>query len=181
MAEQRNDRGRLKSDPSLFRIRVARTEDACELGELFRTSYSTLLKQSYGAAELDAALPALSKPNPVLLASGTFYLAHSQDGQLMGAGGWSVERPGTGDVVPHLAHIRHFATHPDWTRLGVGRAIYSHCERAAFSAGALAFECFSALNAVSFYEALGFMTASIITLSLGPGAAIPVALMKRSL
>ncbi len=148
---------------------------------MFRASYSTLLKNSYDAAQLGAALPALSKPNAVLLASGTFYVAHSRGGQLIGGGGWSAERPGTGDVVPHLAHIRHFATHPDWTRQGVGRAIYSYCERAALSAGALAFECFSALNAVSFYEALGFKTASIITLNLGPSASIPVALMKRSL
>jgi GNAT superfamily N-acetyltransferase len=139
------------------------------------------MKQSYDAAHLDAALPAMSKPNPILLASGTFYLAHSQDGQFIGGGGWSVERPGSGDVAPHLAHLRHFATHPDWTRLGVGRAIYLQCERAALTAGAREFECFSALNAVSFYEALGFKTASIIPLSLGPGAVLPAVLMKRSL
>ncbi len=126
-------------------------------------------------------MPALTRPNPVLLESGTFYVAEAPSGQLAGCGGWTFECPGSGEAVPRLAHIRHFATHPEWLRKGIGRMIYARCESAASSAGACEFQCFAGLNAVAFYEALGFKSISRMDLSLGPDVTFPVALMKRPL
>jgi GNAT superfamily N-acetyltransferase len=170
---------RLKGGPRFLTVRVAQADDAGQVRNLLCASYPALLKASYDAAVLAAALPEITRPNPVLLASGQFYVAQTQIERLIACGGWSFERPGTGDIVSGVAHIRHFATHPGWLRQGVGRMIYARCENAALLEGVREFECFSALNAVCFYEALGFETCSIVDLPLAQGASIAATMMKK--
>ena len=94
--------------------------------------------------------------NPELLRSGTYHLAEAENGQIIGCGGWTAQRPGTGEIEAGLVHIRHFAAHPDWTGQGVGRAIFDTCRKAAAWAGAMRLECYASLNAQAFYAALGF-------------------------
>jgi GNAT superfamily N-acetyltransferase len=81
------------------------------------------MKAGYDAFFLSAALPLMTRANPTLLQSGTYYLSETQDGTIIGCGGWTFERPGGGEVVPGLVHIRHFATHPDWIGRGIGTAL----------------------------------------------------------
>ena len=50
------------------------------------------------------------------------------------------------------------AVHPDWTGLGLGRVLFTACERQAKTAGQDRFECCATLNAEGFYQALGFTT-----------------------
>jgi GNAT superfamily N-acetyltransferase len=164
-----------------FAIRVAALEDETQLCELLSAAYPALMRESYSAQILDAALPLMTRANPVLLTSGTFYVAQTKGGQFAGCGGWTFERPGSGETVPRLAHIRHFATHPNWLRQGVGRSIYRRCEDFAYSAGVREFECLASLNAVGFYESLGFKTTANIQLTMGPGISIPTVLMIRHL
>jgi GNAT superfamily N-acetyltransferase len=100
---------------------------------------------------------------------------------LVGCGGWNRERPGTGDVEPGTGHLRHFATHPAWTKRGIGRAIYARCEADARAAGIRVLECYASLNAEGFYAALGFERIRSITLDLAPGIGPPAVLMRRRL
>ena len=103
--------------------RVTGPEDAPAVGELLRASYPVLMRAAYGEA-LSAVIEVITRPNPALLESGTFYAAENGRGQMVGIGGWSRERPGDARTEPGLAHLRHFATHPDWCHRGVGRLIY---------------------------------------------------------
>jgi N-acetylglutamate synthase-like GNAT family acetyltransferase len=121
-----------------YEVRVATPEDAEAVGGLLRASYPKLMASSYDEEVLAPALQLMTKANPSLLGSGTYYLAELSTGLLVGCGGWTLERPGTGTVEPRVGHVRHFAVHPDWTRRGIGRAIFSSCERAARSAGVIA-------------------------------------------
>jgi hypothetical protein len=69
---------------------------------------------AYDDAVLAVALPLMTQANPMLLASGSYYLTITEESRTVACGGWTHERPGSGEIVPSLAHIRHFATHPDW-------------------------------------------------------------------
>ena len=164
-----------------FVIRAAGPQDSNPIGGLLRASYPALMGPSYDQAVLTAALPFMTKPISALLSSGIFYVTESMDHRVVGCGGWSLDRPGSGETIPGLAHIRHFAVHPDWVRQGIGRALYEACEDAARRAGVRHVECYSSLNAVVFYTALGFSSVGRVELSVGPDLKIPSVLMERSI
>lgn len=164
-----------------FTIRVAGPADEAGIGALLAASYPVLMAPGYDAASLARFLPIITRANPALLASGTFYLAETADGEIIGCGGWSAGRPGSGKVEAGLAHLRHFATHHGWARCGIGRALYETCEAAAREAGVDRFECYSSLNAVAFYEALGFASVREITLPMPRGITAPAMLMERAI
>lgn len=162
-----------------FTIRVARPDDEPATTALLEASYSELMHASYDQDLLAAALPAFTRANPELLQAGTYHLAESESGLVVGCGGWTRERPGTGDVEDELGHLRHFATHPKWIGFGVGRSVYEVCERQARSEGVTCLECYSSLNAEGFYAGLGFETIRRIDLKLSPHLTFPGVLMRR--
>ena len=161
-------------------IRVAVPEDEPEVTALFRDCYPVLMAEAYRPQVLEAALPLMARANPALLASGRFYLAHESGGAAIGCGGWSFERPGTGELVPGFGHIRHFATHTGWTGKGVARAVYGQCEAAARAAGLAAFECYSSLNAEGFYAAMGFERIKPFDIPMTPEVVLPSILMRKT-
>lgn len=161
-------------------VRPAQPEDAVAVTALLQASYPRLMTQAYGPDVLAAALPAMTRANPALLASGTFHVAE-QAGDLVGCGGWTAERPGSGEVVPGLGHIRHFATHPDWTGQGIGRSIFQTCYREATEAGVRHFDCYASLNAEKFYGALGFAIIEPVAVELRPGLRFASLLMRMDL
>jgi len=163
-----------------FAVRIATPQDEASVCALLEASYPTLMSPSYDEALLAKVLPLITKANPSLLSAGTYYLAETGDRVIVGCGGWTRERPGTGERVPGLAHIRHFATHASWIGRGVGRGIYSLCEERARSAGVRKFECFSSLNAEGFYAALGFKPVRPIDIIMGRNVSVPGVLMERT-
>jgi N-acetylglutamate synthase-like GNAT family acetyltransferase len=164
-----------------YKVRVAKLGDAEAVGRLLRASYPKLMASSYDEDVLAPALELMTKANPSLLGSGTYYLAESSTGLLVGCGGWSLERPGAGTVEPRLGHVRHFAVHPDWTRRGIGRAIFGLCESTARAAGVRVFECYSSLNAEKFYRALDFERVREMNIELLPPVVLGGVLMRREL
>jgi N-acetylglutamate synthase-like GNAT family acetyltransferase len=167
--------------PSLYEIRVATLGDAEAVGRLLQASYPQLMASSYDEDLLIPALKLMTKANPSLLSSGTYYLAERSTGELVGCGGWTVERPGSGSVEPGVGHVRHFAVHPDWTRRGIGRHIFNACERTAHAAGVKVFECYSSLNAEEFYRSLGFERIRETEFELQPPVTLRGVLMRRNL
>jgi GNAT superfamily N-acetyltransferase len=156
-----------------FTIRVAGPDDADAVTEVLTASYPVLMDGAYDMATLAAALPHMVRANPTLLASGTYYLAETADGTAVGCGGWTHERPGTGEREDGLAHIRHFATRPDRTGQGIGRALFEICVGAATGEGVHRFEVYASLNAEGFYRALGFETIEPLDIPMGNGAVFP--------
>jgi GNAT superfamily N-acetyltransferase len=156
-------------------VRVAKPEDAPAVESVLRASYPELLARAYPAELLAVVLPIMTRANPVLLASGTYYLAEDAGGAPVGCGGWTFERPGTQTPSTDrtLAHIRHFATRADWARRGVGRALLERCEQDARARGVRRFDCLSSLAAERFYAAYGFTAVEPVTTRFGPGAQFP--------
>jgi len=162
-------------------VRVSAPSDTAAVSALLAASYPTLLASHYERNLLARALPFMTKANPTLLASGSFYVAQNGQGELIGCGGWSLEHPGTAKVVRGEAHIRHFATHPGWTRMGVARSIMNRCciDASARDAGKL--HCYSTFAAENFYKALGFKTVAGASILLDSEVAFPAILMQRGL
>ena len=164
-----------------YSIRVATPADETAVDALLRASYPALMSGTYDTDVLAGALPLFTKANPTLLAGGTYYLAVSEHDDVLACGGWTRERPGTGEIEPGLGHIRHFGTHASWTGRGLGRAIYAKCEESARAAGIQRFECYSSLNGEGFYAALGFARVREIQVNLSLDVAVPGILMARSI
>ena len=162
-----------------FTIRVASIEDDKSVTELLQASYSVLMRTQYPQEILSTILPTITKANPSLLLSGTFYIAEIKKKFVIGCGGWTKEKPGTGEIRQGVGHIRHFATHPEWIRKSVGRKIYKMCEQEAKANNINCLECFASLNAEGFYRALGFTTLKKITIPLANNQQIESVLMRR--
>lgn len=162
-------------------LRIAGPQDGDAVTALLVASYTELFKPGYAPEMLAKALPLMTRANPKLLQSGTFYVVEHPAGGMAGCGGWSMEQPGSGLVAAGEAHVRHFAVHPQWTRKGVGRLIFARCERQAREAGAACFLCYSSLVAEYFYRAQGFELVKPLLLNLSPDVALPGLLMRKNL
>ncbi len=169
------------SSAAAYAIRVAMPGDAAAVGDLLRAAYPVLMREAYAPAVLARSLPLMTVANVDLLAGGTFHIAKTADGAIVGCGGWSHERPGTGDRVPGLAHIRHFATHPDWARRGVGGGLLDACVDEARAAGTRRLECYASLNAEAFYAAMDFRTIEQVDVRMTEDVVFPSLLMAREI
>ena len=163
-----------------YSVRVAELADSEAVSRLLSASYSNLLGNHYDPDLLKSALPFMTRANTELLASGTWYVAESKAETLVGCGGWSMARPGTGEIVPGEGHVRHFATRPEWLGRGIGTSLLARC---FMDAKPLihTLHCFSTLTAEPFYRACGFETIGPIEVPMGSTVKFPAILMRRRL
>jgi GNAT superfamily N-acetyltransferase len=164
-----------------YTLRAAVPADAEAVTALLEASYPTLLTEAYEAAVLAATLPLMTKANPTLLASGTYYVAEVDGRSLAGCGGWTPAKPGSGEIVPGVGHIRHFATHPDWTRRGIAGALLVRCIEEAKARGITTMEAFATLSAEDFYRAHGFVPVGPIDVPMTANVSLPSLWMRRTL
>lgn len=133
---------------------------------------------AYDTDLLECALPLITTPNSKLLCSGTYYVAECGN-EVIGCGGWSLEVPGGTSIEPGIAHIRHFAVAAKHVRRGAGRALLDRCEADARKRDVRILKCFSSLNAVKFYAALGFRHCGLIDVQMPAGLTFPSCLMEK--
>lgn len=164
-----------------MRLRVATLDDSDSVTSVLGPSYTQLMAEAYPPDLLARTLPAITRANPALLSSGLYYLVESEAGEPAGCGGWSPDPPGGRDDDSARAHIRHFATHPAWTRRGVGRMLYERCAAEARAAGFTHFEAWSSLNGEGFYASLGFRPLGPIQTAMPGGILFPAIRMERDI
>lgn len=99
------------------------------------------------------------------------FAAFLPDGSVVGAGRVLFPEPGK-------AQIRSMATHPDWRRKGVARALVTALENAALANAARVVILHARENAVSFYQACGYHVVAPSYVLFGE---IPHFLMQRAL
>lgn len=161
-----------------YLVRPATLADEAAVTGVLSRSYPALLAAHYDADLLARALPLMVRANPKLLASGTYHVACEADGTMLGCGGWTPERPGTGEIVSGLGHLRHFGVDPGATRRGVGARLLAHCIAEAEARGVREIECYATLSAEPFYQSAGFVTIGPIDVDMG-GVLFPSLVMKR--
>lgn len=157
-------------------VRIATMDDMAAVDALLARSYPKLLKADYPPSVLVTALPLISRANPALLSSGSYYVAIAKAGQVVGAGGWTPDLRHQG-----LGHIRHVVSDDRCLRMGIGRALIDHTLRCATQAGLTMLECWSTLTAVPFYQTLGFTVVGPMDVPLRPGISFPSMRMTRAL
>jgi len=164
-----------------FLIRRATPADLAEIDALLGRSYPALLKGAYAPSLLVTAIPLISKAQPHLLASGTYFVV-TDEKELVGAGGWTRAVPGTRDkATQSVGHIRHVVTDHRRVRQGIGRRLMEHVLGSAREAGIKTLECYSTLMAVPFYTSIGFQTLGDMSVPLRPGIDFPAVHMRCAL
>jgi len=159
-------------------VRQATPADAAAVSRVLHASYDALYRGWYRDGVLEKALPAMTRANPILLNSGKYFVAEL-DGAIVACGGWSADRP-TGGAISRLAHLRHFATDPDYLNRGCGGAIVRRCFNEARALGFVEFEVISSLTAEAFYARHGFMQIAVVRQPMG-GVDFACVLMRKKL
>ena len=162
-------------------IRPTTARDLARVDAMLAVSYPALLKTDYPPSVLVTALPLISRAQPRLLQSGTYFLAEDRDGRVLAAGGWSQTGPQGGVGPRDLGHVRHLATHPMAVRRGLARAVLDRALDQARTQGVTRMLCQSTRTAVPFYSAMGFRARGDIIITLRPGIGFPAVEMLRDL
>ncbi|SMX23493.1 GNAT family N-acetyltransferase [Boseongicola aestuarii] len=163
-------------------VRTALAVDFGAVDALLARSYPAILKADYPPSVLVTAVPLISKAQPRLVMSGTYFVVEDGDGVIVGAGGWTrMAPPGFGEEARGVAHIRHVVCDHRRLREGIGRRLMGHIFRTSEAAGIQQYECFSTLTAVPFYAACGFSTLGPMTVALRGGIDFPAVHMRRFL
>ncbi|CAJ1949277.1 unnamed protein product [Cylindrotheca closterium] len=169
------------TNPIQWTLRPSTMDDADAINRLFTISWNHLLVDHYGQKLVDKTLPALEHVRAnSLLSCGTYYVVHHPITQeIVGAGGWTWEHPI--ETGTDYAHIRHVASHPKFSRQGIGRAIWNQCWKdiVQASCGAPYVEVLSTIPARSFYERLGFQAQKEMGVPLDDESMLPCLYMIR--
>lgn len=159
-------------------MRIAHKADFDAVDALLAQSYPKTLTGHYLPSVMALAMPKIARANMRLLRSGRYFLAHSESGRLLGAGGYSLEAPGGRKSIPGTAHIRHVVTDHAHQGRGIGRAILRHSLAQAAQEGINRFDCLSTVNAEGFYAGFGFRSIGPVELPLAPGIRFPAVQMQ---
>ncbi|MFZ5962905.1 GNAT family N-acetyltransferase [Thalassococcus sp. BH17M4-6] len=168
------------SDAQSLIVRTASMADFDAVDALFARSYPALLAADYAPSVMVTAVPLISKAQPGLLRSGSFFLAENRYG-IVGAGGWTQEAPGGGAGQRGVGHVRHVVTDHTRVRQGIGGALMRHVMMHAKASGMAQLHCQSTLTAVPFYTAMGFAVRGDITVALPGGIGFPAVFMVAQL
>ena len=161
-------------------IRLSTLRDLAAIDALFARSYPALLKADYAPSVMVTALPLISRAQPHLVGSGSYFVAVQGD-QVVAAGGWSRAAPQGAEGPAHLGHVRHVVTDHRLVRQGIGRALMETVLRHARAAGVRDLHCQSTLTAVPFYAAQGFREVARIDVRLRPGILFPAVHMVANI
>jgi GNAT superfamily N-acetyltransferase len=161
-----------------FNARAATPSDRAAIETLLAATYPRLLAGAYTPEVLEAAMPYMIRAQDSLLQSGTYFVA-LDDSQPVAAGGWTPEAPGTGIVARGIGHIRHVVVAHDRAGQGLGRRLMDHIAEDAIAGGIETMECLATLNAVAFYQAMGFEVLEDLTVTFPDGARLPSVRMQN--
>ena len=174
-----------------FALRPARLEDEAALRELIARSIRALGAADYTAPQIEGALQGAFGVDTALIRDGTYFVAETERGELVGCGGWSRRRTLFGsdsradrdeswlDPATEAAKIRAFFVDPACARQGLGRLILERSEREARGAGFRSFALMATLSGVRFYEKFGYRAAAAITHPLPGGLTIQFVPMSK--
>lgn len=170
--------------------RLARRDDAAEIGELMRASVLELFPRYYDQEQTRSAATYIAHLDLALIDDGTYFV-HEAAGAIVACGGWSMRDrlyAGSGDATgddrllepaTEPARVRAMFVRSDWTRRGLGRAILESCERAARDAGFRELALMATLPGVPLYRSFGFVDVGQSIVIMPDGVQIATVSMAR--
>ena len=109
-----------------------------------------------------------------LLKSGTFFVAE-KNGSLAGVAGWTMD-----SREPDCAWLRYVFVDPAHAKLGIGRKLTATAERSAREAGRSRLMLWASLNAVDFYDGLGYRRVRSARWPVADGIEMDHVLMEKA-
>lgn len=131
-------------------IRRARRPDLDAIAALQTRAIMTFGIDTYGKATCEAWARIGVQSRHTLLESGIFFVTE-QEGQIIGIAGWTAD-----SREPDCAWPRYVFVEPAAARHGIGRQLMIQVETSVRAAGRTRLKLWASLNAVAFYEALGY-------------------------
>jgi GNAT superfamily N-acetyltransferase len=176
----------------LYQLRTATHADRAALQALIARSARALGARDYRPEQIEAALQGAFGVDSQLIDDGTYFVAETRDGELIGCGGWSRRRTLFGgdshaernaaelDPRTDAARIRAFFVDPGHARQGIGRALLERCESEARARGFSRFELMGTLPGVRLYQALGYVAGELLHYPVAPGVTIEFVPMRKA-
>ena len=175
-------------------LRPARMEDITALTRLIERSARQLNARDYSPSQIESSLRYLFGVNAALIRSGTYFVAQMDGRQIVGCGGWSHRRalcghdqtaePGSVDDLldpaTEAARIRAIFVHPDWTRCGIGSALLTVSEEAAWQAGYRRLELVATHTGMPLYRVSGYRIVEPVRVVLPDGEVLTGTRMTKT-
>lgn len=170
--------------------RLAMRSDVALLHTLIDLAISELQKPYLDEHQI-AASRTIMGLDTQLIDDGTYFVVEC-DKAIVGCGGWSRratlyggdQSPGRSAALLNpakdAARVRAMYTHPDYTRIGVGRLILTLCEEAARLDGFRQVELMATMSGVPLYRRSGYLAADQIMDERG-GVGVPLLRMSKAL
>lgn len=175
----------------MLTLRLASPADEPAMRVLMNRSIAELLKP-YLAPDGVAASFEVMGLDSQLIADGT-YFAVTDDGQIVGCGGWSRRATLFGgdhtagrnaallDPRTEAARVRAMYTDPSHVRRGIGRMVLDACEAAARAEGFSSVELAATLAGEPLYRACGYHPIEPFTSRTSAGVEVPLIRMGKRL
>lgn len=172
-------------------IRLAKINELKQIEVLMKSSMKVLGVGHYSSDQINSCCQFVCVPDQQLIEDRTFFVVLTNDGTMVGCGGWSFrsklyagpsETPNKAEKLNPVhdpARIRAMFVDPAYSGKGVGSLILSHSEKVAkakgFTKGALG----ATLSGFSFYKAKGWDKVSEEEALLPDGTSIQVVQMEK--
>lgn len=177
-----------------FAIRKAALEDRTAIENLIAASVKGLSREDYTEKQIELSIQSVFGVDTELIGDGTYFVAETESGEIVGCGGWSRRKTLYGasdykfsrnseelDPNSDAAKIRAFFIHPGWARRGIGTAILEVCEAEAKNCGFKFAEMMSTLPGVKLYAARGYSGDERVAVPIGENADIICVKMSKKL
>ncbi len=173
-------------------LRLAVMEDVPALRHLITLSAQGLNVEHYTPEQVASILKYVYGVDTQLVLDQTYFVVQADD-QYVGCGGWSRRKTLYGgdqhkeavdnllDPATDAARIRAFFVHPDWARQGIGSALMSACEQAAYDAGFRSLELMATLTGEYLYRRFGFEVIEAEAEVLPDGNVMQLRRMRKTL
>lgn len=155
-------------------IRPARHRDLDDIGALQTRAIMAFGIDTYGEPACQAWAKIGVQVRHTLLESGTFFVAE-QNGQIVGVAGWTAD-----SREPDCAWPRYVFVDPATAGRGIGRRLMSKVETSVNAAGRSRLMLWASLNAVAFYEVLGYRSVKPVRWPVADGIEMAYRLMEKA-
>ncbi|HRH42056.1 MAG TPA: GNAT family N-acetyltransferase [Pyrinomonadaceae bacterium] len=177
-----------------FVIRKAILDDQSEIEKLIAESVRGLSRDDYNDKQIELSIKTVFGVDKELIADKTYFVAATEDGKIIGCGGWSKRKTLYGASIyeqsrdsnllnpaTDSAKIRAFFIHPDFARKGIGTMLLEACESEAKSFGFKSAEMMATLPGVKLYAVRGYEGDEEVKVPIGENEEIICIRMKKNL
>lgn len=177
-----------------FKLRKATANDKGAIEVLIADSVRGLSLGDYNEEQIELSIKTVFGVDTELIADRTYFIAETDDGKIVGCGGWSKRKTLYGasvyaqsrnstllDPVFDAAKIRAFFIDPNFARKGIGKAILEACEQEARSFGFKFAEMMATLPGVKLYKVCGYVGNEEVKIPVGENVDIICIKMRKDL